>query len=494
MKNPFTIVPLLSLSIASPCLAEQAANPFVKMPEASKPVAVSGASFVSLLEHVLVPPTLLDDWLRIHPLMDDATELRTAVQAWVIEGKAKLDHTALSVGTAGNPSGNDSILEQIYPTEFEAGEAGTWPRPAAFDTRTIGYTLESGASTTDGNPALWAGIEVVERLGSKAWDPLAERTREADDVFIPTFRSSRLGQSTPSKPEEPQASNDPFAEPQATPEASQKIVFQPGAVRLAGRLDSSAPGNLSERLSRLIFAKGAIADGTEKASAPAKPPEISHVSFRIVRAPHLAFSTWIQDHDLLAVSADAWKAADGWQRDGKAEILDELTASIREGIESTLENVVEVTYPTEWEPVERTAPGDPAQDGKLPEANGHESPEKRPQPASSSGFLNASRPTAFETRNAGTEVRATFSIAESGVTLQYKLERLSHAGDSVHRRIEVDGKWIPDVTMPLFAVNRMQSPTRILPGQWMLVATGSEYLPTGKVDAKHCLLVFVKAE
>ena len=80
MKNPFVCIPLILPSITLPGMAQEAANPFVKKSAKNELGAPVGPAFASLTEHILVPPELLDDWLRNHPMKEDATELRAAVQ------------------------------------------------------------------------------------------------------------------------------------------------------------------------------------------------------------------------------------------------------------------------------------------------------------------------------------------------------------------------------------------------------------------------------
>jgi hypothetical protein len=110
------------------------------------------------------------------------------------------------------------------------------------------------------------------------------------------------------------------------------------------------------------------------------------------------------------------------------------------------------------------------------------------------GLAGASIPAAFETRNTGRTYEIAVVPDESGALVQLVVEHVSLVGHSVHRRVEDEGKWVPDVTMPLFSTARINTTTRLTLGEWQLAGAGVSYNEDGKVDRDHCVLTFVKVE
>ncbi len=493
MKKPFVTVPLLLLALASPCLAEEAANPFIKKPAAKQPEPPAGASFASVLENVLVPPDLLDDWLREHPLKEDATALRAAVQGWVVEGKAKLDHIALNLGTTGRKTTNETILEKMYPTEFGPGGPGAWPWPTAFVTRNLGHDVQSGVATAEGIPSLWAKMEYCEMTSSESHQLLIERTRQPTDLFLPRFHTKRLSQRDTNVDE---AAADPFAEPvrgksMINYNQPHGLVFKPDVMQLAGRFDPVLDGNPDNPLSRLVFYRGSIA-APQKVN-PAKG-DVSRMSFRTIRVSLLTFSSWLQNQSPMAATTEAFKAAEGWRKESNAENVGELSTLARAGTWSTLENIEEFIYPTEFMPSNDTEIIEQWEEGKKKDGKEGVATFKRMKITPRPGLDGAGLACAFDTRNLGNSIEAVLSNDDQGLILSCYWGRVLHIANPVYHRIKVDGEWIPDVTMPLFSWSRITADVRLQPGQWTLLGATSEFLKTEKVDREHCLLVFVKVE
>lgn len=482
------VIPLALLCLGAPA---QEANPFVNQPPQKAAPLVSGEPFINLTENILVSSDLLDAWLEEHPLKEDATELRAAVQKWIAEGKASLDHTAVTAGTSGLDCTNESILEQIYPTEFEPPKPGEWPMGTSFETRNVGYSLEGSAAVREGAMVLLANAEFVRMLPHQAPHPLAEATREPDDVFIPRFQTIQIKQS-PVKKGKPEAEeNDPF-NPAKPPAQSRKISqFNPGRIHLVARADDELPKPVIDphatpaevekfveehrakhagvRQVRLMFFRGVIAKGPN----PPQPQITGNypVSARFVLVDHRLFSDWLQTQDLAAVAGSAAGAVEGWKKDGKAEVISTLTSNGRAGSKTSFGDWVEVSYPTEWEPVE----GRPAGDGK------------QLQQEFSIG-------TSFETRYTGLQVDTTVVADPKGPLLEVFMERVIRGGDSVNHRIFRDGKWQADIKFPVFTSTRWNTHLRLVRGQWMLAGSGAAVDAKGKFDPGRTVLAFVKVE
>jgi hypothetical protein len=486
MKNPLIFVPLLLITFVAPCMAQPEANPFIKKPDAAKPAQTPGASFASLLENFLIPPDLLDDWLQAHPLKEDATELRAAVQGWVMEGKARFDHTNLGLGVAGLANLQESVLEQTYPTEFEPNGDGTWPLPTAFEIRNLGQSFESGVCSIDGVTELWSRAEHLEMISSKSYQLPIDRTRQPEDVFLPKIRTMRISSGWPT-------GADPFSDrTKLDLNEPHDQGFKPDITQLAGRFDPLSESSSEENLSRLVFYRGAISAPGQ--SVNPKAGEISRLSFRTMRVSLPEFSSWIQNRSPLLATTEAWQAAEAWKKKGKASNIGELTTKARLGDKSTLENIEELIYPTEYAPANETVVMAKWEVGKkIDGKEGVATMEKRKiQPIS--GIEGAANGTAFDTRNLGNSIDFKLNSDPSGLIMDCVWERVRHIQDSVYHRIQVDGEWIPDVTMPLFERNLMMTSVRLQPGQWTLMGVESEFLKTRKPDPEHCLLVFVKAE
>lgn len=488
-------LPLLAASLfvfAAPAIAQDGGNPFVKNMASDQPLPSPGPAFASVLEHFLVPPDLLDDWLRDHPLKDDATELRAAVQDWVVAGKAEPDHTVLTFGTGGRESTSGSIMEKIYPTEFAPGGADAWPWPTAFTTRNLGMNLDSGIAGIDESPSLWVDTELLETKSSNSYQPLIEQTRKPGDIFLLRVRKMKITQIDQNTS---QTSIDPFAPP--SPRSSdftkpRGAVFAPGAYRLASRFDPLSDEKAGGKWTRLVFYRGEIAPSSEK--LPIAQPEASQISFRTVRVSLPAFSSWLMKRSPLAIGNDAWAAVEGWDKEGTAETIGTLSTAVRESMVSGAENIDEYIYPTEVEPNTDRELIEEWKEGKSKNGKDGIATMSRYKITPRPGLDGAGLATAFDTRNIGNTAESTISRDDRGIIVRCDWGLVRLLGQSVYHRIKVGDEWIPDVEMPLFVSNSLRSTIRIRLGEWELLGTVSEYLETETIDSGHCLLVFVKVE
>lgn len=491
MKKTTVCLSLFSLVIALPTLAEESANPFIEKADATKSNQPLGSAFASSLENILVPQEMLDDWLKIHPVKDDATELRSAVQGWIGEGKAKLDHTALTLGTVGRKTENISVIEKIYPTEFKAGGADAWPWPTAFETRNLGYVHEGGVSSVDGVDSPWLKWHYTELISSYSFQPLIEQTRKPTDMLLPRFRIMRIDQSEDNTPDTNQDSIDPF-ETLSTPTGPQGVILKPGAIRLAGRLDPLSKDDPNNNLTRLIFYRGEIGEPTEKTVD--SEFEASRISFRVIRVSHPIFSSWLLERSPLSATNELWEVAEIWRKEGSAESLGEVSSTVRESVKNVLENIEPYIFPTEYEPGTDMKVIEQWEEGKKIGGKEGVATMTRYKITPRSGMEGAGLATSFETRNVGNTIATVISNDSQGVSIQSEWEFVQHIGENAYHRIKVGGEWIPDVKFPIFSSNRITSTVRAQPGIWRLLGSGSEFLENEKVDRAHCLLVFVKVE
>lgn len=479
------IIPsLVLLFAASSLISAQEENPFLKQTAKKTPEGEAGESFLTLAEHILVPSDLLDSWVEGHSLANDASELRAAVQDWIAEGKATLDFSALSAGVVGRPVNNESVLEQIYTTEYEPAPEGEWPMPTSFETRNLGYEVNGDAIREQDQLVLRAANSMCKMLPHRAWDRLAEETRQPDDVFMPRFRSIEVMQSPSSKES---SGIDPFASPRTLPRNAAIPSYPAGKIHLALRVDDDLPepvvkvpkGDIPEnenppplapdRPVRLIFFRG---NPVEDAPASDEPlPEDYQVSMKLIQVDHLLLSDWLQDRDLSAASRELNEAVEAWNQEGEIEVLRTLSGGGRNGTGTTLDDIKEVIYPTEYEPGKTS----PATEGKPSEPV----------------FANA---TSFETRNVGASLRSEITGDPRGLLMRLDMDRVMHGGYTIHHRILRDGKWESNVTFPRFSSNHWVTTLRAKKGHWMFVGSGSAFGENGDFDPTRTVLAFVKVE
>jgi hypothetical protein len=487
LRYPMKPRPLPALLLASLVATAQEPNPFLIQPnDESPPPEASGESFVQVVEHLVVPANMIDRYLVENPVGDDASALRARVQEWAAEGQAKLDQTSVVVGTVGRDASAESIFEQIYATEYIPPEPGEWSLPTAFECRNVGYSVQAGAAAEAGRLMLRSKLEVVRMLPSRAWNDLAEKTRQPTDVFIPRFRSIGTDRQ-PAKQAAAQANADPFAAPDPFGRNFRDAMprYAPGKIHLALRVDDDLPeptiaaspeaalaaGQRSlpaDRPVRLIFFRGDVA--AAPASGIARISENCQLSVRLVSVAQPLLSEWLQEQEISAVPAAAWPVVAEWIKAESASIFRDLSGTCEAGAAVSLSEIVEYSYPTEWEP------GDSKTDGK------------------GVTIREASSPTAFETRHTGSNAQVAISSDPSGSLLKLSVEHVLHVRDTVHHRLLREGEWKEDIKFPLFGTLRIETELRPVRGQWMLAGSGAAIGADGRFDASRSVLAFVKVE
>jgi hypothetical protein len=488
-----TALPFALFAISMSCLAQEA-NPFVqKKNEAKAPEAPPGPAFVGILEHILVPPDLIDEWIRQHGMPADASALRAEVQKWVEEGKAVLDCSAVATGVKERWSQNERILEQLYPTEYMSNGPGVWPLPTAFEARNLGHSARFATEEADGRTRFSIDADYYEMQGSTAWNHLVNQTRHPDDVFLPVIRTYRLTQKGPTSRTQ---DVDPFAAPEGPfMQRDDRPTFESGRISLMGRFDPLPFERKSGLPARLVFARGDVENQSEKS---AFLPEDYGVSIAAIRVSHLEFSSWLQQQAPLSVPRGAWQFTESLRKIGKAEVVDAANARAKASKACAIENLSEYIYPTEWEPMNRITLLEKWQESKSERVDGKQvdgiATRASMKIEAIPGLAGASLATSFETRNTGMTYEIRVLPDEHGVVVDHIIERVQQVGETVCRRIEDQGNWVPDITMPLFSTGRSSTTNRLQPGKWTLISSGVEYAENGKVDREHCLLMFVKVE
>ena len=467
-------------------------NPFVKKADAAKSERPPGDSYVAVVEHILVPPDLIGDWIRSHHISGDADELRALVEQWIGEGKATLEYTGICTGVSDRKAVYSSLVELIYPTENKPSGSEVWPLPTSFETRNTGFAVELHPTTYADGPRLSLWMDHVKYTGSRAWDVISGRTRQPGDVLMPEFRSARTswGAWQDMTPDPFNGSGSPQVDPPVKPPAS----LPGGKYQLIARFDPLS-NEREEGKTRLVFLRG---DFTARAKPTEEVPDLSHLAYELVEIPHAAISAWQRSAVVGDIPAGAWEFVEGLRKGGGV-----TTISSGGGLEKgasgwTLENISEEIYPTEYQPIyEKTvlrrwqSPKSQKEGGQMVEGLATYETQRI---ESYSGLKGASLATSFETRNTGTTIQMTPLRDESGLLATLRCQHVVRLGDTVSRRIDNNGEWIPDCTMPLFASNHFNTTCRITPGAWTLVGTGSLFTGLGKSDTGRCLLFFIKLE
>lgn len=485
MRIPILI---LALALSSPA---QEANPFVKKPREAPVPEPSGPGFVGVLEHVLVAPEVIDTWLEEHGMPDDASKLRDDLAEAAKDGRASVDHTAVLLGVVGGEVSVDSILEQIYPTEYFSNGPGVWPAPTSFETRNLGYATQLRTGREDGAVRFKADGEFAEMRPHHAWHPLAEKTRQPGDVFLPVIRSVRIPNPVGGRGADPFAAD---SRPLPDDWAGRALELGEGKTHWLGRMDPLPADRDSGGRSRLIFFRGMEVP----APAAGETPERFRFSFSAVKVRHGDFSDWLRGTSLAEVPSEAWEKVGHWKKAGTAEVVDAGGRIADRGGECLIESVREVSYPTEWLPTNQTVVLERWTEDETRRQGGEvrsgRASYARKRVDAVAGIAGASLPTSFETRNEGLTVEASFSGDGKGVVAKLRIGRVRQVGLSTYRRIEVDGEWIPDIQLPLFASSHYEGTCRLSPGSWTLLGSGVEHLADGGVDRDHCVLYFVRIE
>ncbi|MCW1916749.1 hypothetical protein OJ996_24390 [Luteolibacter sp. GHJ8] len=482
------LVPGLHAQEAAP----QTPNPFVKKGEAAKTEKPPGQSYTSVVEHILVPPDDIAAWMRGNSVGEDAEKLRSLVQGWIDEGKATLEHTVVATGVADRKAHFSSIVELIYPTTYEPAGTGVWPLSTAFETRNTGLTTDIVAVNFKEGPRLAVWGDHVAYAGSRAWDILSNRTKHPDDIFMPDFRSARATwgvwqEDPPNRHGKPtQDVTDYLPVPQA---------LAPDKIQLLARIEPPPEACGTGIPTRLVFLRGGFLEPAETGGVAESP---KHLAYEMVEVPQAKFSAWHRSRPLAGIASGAWDFVEGVRKNGEATTITGGDGMANGSAEWRLESIYEQIYPTEYMPSNKKTvmnrweePSRQSQNGKSVVGTGV---FERYQIQSLPGLDGKSLATSFETRNAGFSLELTPSRDESGLLMKLSASNVVRLGDTVSRRIEVDGEWVPDCTMPLFTSNSFETTCRIPSGKWTLVGSGSRFTGLGKTDSSRCMLFFVKLE
>jgi type II secretory pathway component GspD/PulD (secretin) len=164
--------PIASLALAAFLLSSVFAN---------EPAA---AGVTLVVEFIELDKGTLTERLLDHEFETDATDLRHEIQELVRNEEATVVGTAIVHTRSGQRAKTESILEVIYPTEAEKD------RPAAFETRNVGITLEVDPQVGPDGQIIDVNLvpELVEHVDDVEHGPTAEGV----PVKMPLFHTAKL--------------------------------------------------------------------------------------------------------------------------------------------------------------------------------------------------------------------------------------------------------------------------------------------------------------
>lgn len=209
----------------------------------------------------------------------------------------------------------------------------------------------------------------------------------------------------------------------------------------------------------LIFARPVLHQFEEKPSTTDLDGQ-GMLTFQWIEVGHGQLNDWLMKSDDISawIGGTLHTAA----MESGATILNERVMRFRSGQRAKNESIEEVSYPTGF-----------SQSGKENE------------------FATA---TAIDTRNVGitVEVDPVFSAGGTSLDLNMAPEQVFYFGKSVHHRLQVDGAWQSNITMPVFYTMKPTTQMTIPLETPVLVSVMSPPDEKGWIDSTRKVLLFVK--
>ncbi len=159
-------------------------------------------------------------------------------------------------------------------------------------------------------------------------------------------------------------------------------------------------------------------------------------------------------------------------------LFDSMHLVARSGEKASAESILEVIYPTEYEPFWALSEGNEDDEGVATLAS------YAPPTA-----------TAFETRNVGNtlEIEPTIGPDNRTIDLRMAPEIVFHVGEKYYAKIKND-ELETDVQMPLFYTLKVTTALTMIDGKAQVVATLSPKRADGTTDHSRKLMVLVRSD
>ncbi|MES2438834.1 MAG: hypothetical protein V4584_07200 [Verrucomicrobiota bacterium] len=164
----------------------------------------------------------------------------------------------------------------------------------------------------------------------------------------------------------------------------------------------------------------------------------------------------------------------------EATALETQLIAASSGQKATLGSIHEFIYPTEYEPASGTAKPD----------------DKPPAFPTVSFPFNPATPTAFDTRNVGSNLEAEPTLSEDGRIIDIRLapELTWHTGDTIWQETKDTLGNISNIRMPDFYTLSASLSISCVNGQYTLLAVQSPKNAKGDTDMSRKVVMFLKCD
>lgn len=163
----------------------------------------------------------------------------------------------------------------------------------------------------------------------------------------------------------------------------------------------------------------------------------------------------------------------------EAKVLETQIVVCKSGQKATTESLHEFIYPTEYESASRSKP------------------DEKPKALPATSFpYNPATPTAFDTRNVGSNLEVESTLSEDSKTIDVRItpEILWHTGDTTWQETKDALGNVSKVKMPDFYVIRTSTAVTCIGGQYMLISVQSPKDAQGDADMTRKVVVLMKCD
>lgn len=425
--------------------AEVAAEAAAVAREPERVIAVSS-------EFIEVPR---EKWIKVmaadegDPL--DGTTLRKEVQKWLEAGEAAHVGGGMTVARSGQRASVQSVQEFLYPTETQPyGPNARFP--AAFETLLLGHQLEVDPQIY---PEKYAKEGDLGDEGKGGWPKIGLAMVSEMGWYAGEYR---YGYEPDALLGEPLVIEPIFRFFKST----NQVIMASGEYRLMDAFswtnEDGAPLTESKVLS---FVRADIVE-LEPTVGQKSPPKRAQavLKFEWIEVDSDWWAGWLLDHEGSSFILTARAAVEELLDERRASIMEVLHLPMLSGQRQKSESKRFMVYPTEWIPAEEVG-------------------------------MRSER-TASEPRNLGVTVEVDPALGPGGYAdVNLVPEIVTHVGENVHQRIEVDGEWVPDVTMPLFYEMKTVTSVTLSLNQAMLISVMAPADEVGFPDGERRVLLFL---
>lgn len=482
------------------------------------------------VETIEVSRDRLDQLLFGNDAPADDAALRAAVGKLMAEKQASLVALQTLTATDKFKGTAESIREFIYPTEWEnpdmpekvepnpegkptplAEDFATGPFPSAWDTRSLGNTLEVEARIIGKGSgiALRMVNEFAFHEGNETWMECKD-PHGAADLKMPRFAVQRTWTQVRLRPGVPcLVSTLSPKRPDGMPDLSRKMMvfarcdivappgfalpadsgdgededenFDPFADPSRSNADDGPNNHTPDPDPFAAKPKPSIADDDNKKDDPDPLPDAAYrTEVEYISVPRETFAGMLPDTAVFHNDNAIHQKAVSLLKSGEATLDEAFMATAKVGAKAIAESVREVIYATEYEPPELPKAVKPKPGGSL-------DPENLPE------IATPPAPSAWDTRNVGPtlECECADPSADGYVDVRLVPESVRLIGETVWREWKSPICDAP-VKMPDFFFLRTNTSVRARSGHWTLAAAIPSLDAGGFSDPSRVVMIFVR--